>query len=111
MPISLFLPEEEPHGYTGEVKLVTKLVFQESLIGFLDVLRQVTKECKRWRSGIYLSNVLDLDVLAFCSGWRIMHDLREQGVVELGGGDSLVLVSPDLNRFFNDLENPLLLKR
>jgi phage terminase large subunit-like protein len=77
MPLSLFLPEKESNGHASEVKVLPELVFKESLVRFRDILWQVTKECKRWRSGIDLGNVLDLNVLALCGRRRIMDNFGQ----------------------------------
>ena len=55
------------------------------MVRHLDVLRQVAKECKRWRSRGDLGNVFDLDMLALDGGGRVMSNLRKKGIVKLGG--------------------------
>lgn len=61
----LLLSKEQANRNASEVKILSQFVFQEALIRLLNVLRQVAKECKRWRRGIYLGDVLDLDVFSF----------------------------------------------
>ena len=61
----LLLTDKDIDGGTAEVPLFTNLVFKETLVRILDVLRQIGKEyeCRNLRS-LQLSAIFYLDVLA-----------------------------------------------
>ena len=79
----LFLSEEYLYRTSEEVEVRTEFVLQEALVWVADVLWKVTEECKRWRAGRELGDVLDLDVLALPCRWRIVLDLRKHYLVDL----------------------------
>ncbi len=74
------------------------------------VLGQITEECKRWKSGIYLCYILDLDHLPFIDGGGVALDLLQYSVVQLGGRDLLGLVLVYLYGLLDYLEDPLFLQ-
>ena len=79
----LFLSEEYVHRTAKEVEVRAQLVFQEAAIRLADVLWKVTEERKCGGACRQLSDVLDLDVLAFPCWWRVILDLREHHLVQL----------------------------
>ena len=66
-----------------EVELRAELVLQESSVRLADVLRKITEECERRRTGRELSDVLDLDLLSLPCWWRVVLDLRKNLFVDL----------------------------
>lgn len=67
---NLFFPEDQTHWYSLKIKVFAKFIFEKALIGSLNVLRKVTEKNKRWKPGVYLGDVLNLNVLTLHGrGW------------------------------------------
>lgn len=79
---SLFLSHIYLDGTSCEIKIASQFILQEPLVRVLDVLWQVTEECKRGALCRELSDELNLDVFAFCSRWRIILNLRKHSLIE-----------------------------
>ena len=67
MFLLLFLPDENIHRYSMEVPLGTDFIFEETLVRFFYILRQVGEEYERWHAHIgQLHTVFNFDIFAFC---------------------------------------------
>ena len=68
-----------------KIKMISKLVFQEALVGVFDVLWQITEKRKlrlwRWE----LCYEFDLNILALVSWRRKTLNYRQQYIIELTG--------------------------
>ena len=83
--LTLLLTDKYIDRTTMKRPILTYLVLQESAIVLLHILRQVGIEHKRRNRCIgQLSAILDLDVLAFHTLWRVSLDDRQHNLVQLG---------------------------
>ena len=63
----LFLPDENIHRHSVEIPFGTDFVFEETLVWFLYILRQVRKEQERRNTClVQLHTVLYLDIFTLC---------------------------------------------
>ena len=104
----LLLTDKYIDRTTMKRPILTYLVLQESAIVLLHILRQVGIEHKRRNRCIgQLSAILDLDVLAFHTLWRVSLDDRQHHLVQLGSTDVSLSVLINLLSSFQHLKNTL----
>ena len=106
--LMLLLTDKYIDRTTMKRPILTYLVLQESAIVLLHILRQVGIEHKRRNRCIgQLSAILDLDVLAFHTLWRVSLDDRQHHLVQLGSTDVSLSVLINLLGSFQHLKNTL----
>ena len=84
------------------------LVLEETFVGFLDPLWEVSKEGKARHGSGELHDVLDLDVLALGSRGRSGLDDGQHDLVELVRRDTLATTLVNLLYLLEHLEDTLL---
>ena len=68
--------------------MLSKFIRQVPLVGFFDILGEVTKESKRWCLGRKLGDVFDFYIMAsYCWRW-IVFDFLSYDLVQFGGRDT-----------------------
>ena len=92
----LFLPDIDLYRAAGQGETLAELVFEEALVGLLDVLREVAEEGEGRETSRQLGDVLDLHVFALPCRRRGLFDYREQGLVQASRRDLRRVVRPDL---------------
>ena len=93
MSFGLFLPDKDADWGAGEVPVGANLVFEEAIVGLLDILGQVGIEDEGGHLGVgHLGTVFYLDELAL-DGWgRVGLYQGQEDLVELRGGDFALAV-------------------
>lgn len=90
--------------------MLSQLVFQETLVRFLDVLREITEERKCRELGRKLCHILDFHELALPHRRRIVLDFRQHGIHELGCGNLVGVIGPHVAYFIEHIQDSLLLE-
>ena len=103
----LFFSHKDPDGNTCEFKMLPNLVFQVALVGFPDVLRQVTVEGKCRGMCGQLRDVFDPDKLAFYSRRMVLFNGSQHHLIQFRGGNSYLTVCEDLNGQFQGFMDSL----
>ena len=87
-----------------------ELVLEESLVRFLDVLRQVAEEGECRELGWKLGYVFDIDHLALPHRRWVIVNLWQHCVHQLGSAQPSGIILIDVSYRIEDIENPLFLQ-
>lgn len=105
----LFLTHEYLHGGAGEIPVVADFILQETAVGLLYPLGEITEEHESRDYGtLELGDVFDFDIFTFVRRRGIGSDCLEHHFVELRGGHFAAAVFVDINRCLKHLEDALL---
>src|SRR5687768_3224327 len=78
----LFLAEEKQQGNASKVKVFAQLILNKAFVRFINILRQVTKECKCRRVCRQLCNVFYLNELSLNSRRRPILNYWQQHIIQ-----------------------------